>query len=281
MVALLRSWGDSLRLLTPSGLKQWGLVTLKRSLDAYRILLKNFWWLILALIGVVSAVFYYEYLLWKLQSHVTSRAIAEGWSSFAEFNALVAYYTSLNRFLGISAFLLIAIWFYCCLLAVRPSLIKKDFGYFVSYWAHVLASMVVVVLMFLVLMAIAFFCLLLWPHLPLQQNPAYYSVIAGSFIFLQFVMTYMLFFLFDTKAPFRSLFTSMWNGIKLAVYQFPIALLVCSMIYILSYPTAYIRELLASYGFVVDVFVCLLCPVYLAMLLYIYVTEIHSHPERY
>lgn len=262
MLKLIRSWGDSLKLLLPANLKEWGLLTLNGSLLTYKTLFKYFWWLIVAIAIMVH--FDRPYLL---------------------------PYT-----LG-----LIAIWCFVSILAARPSVEKKDSRYFAQYWAHALVALLILALVIAIWLIIVFF-----GYSRLLQEVVHYTsriadveyswsqVVSRRYYGQSWVepilmdvcfvkpLLFVLFFLCDTRLSVSGTFKSIWNGIKLLFYILPIAILLAILLKCMDVVARSITPLFGAYKSVLYVLgVVVLFPLFVNILLYLYLKQIYEHPERY
>lgn len=264
MRELVRSWGESLGYLKPSSLKQWGLVTLKKSVAAYVTLGVNFWVLLI----VVGA-----FRLFLLPVFGVIGALSGAW-----------------------LFFLIA-WVVVTVLAVRPSLEKKDFFYFVKYCGHFFVALGMVIFFSLVMTLGDWWLSSQWNQYKVTQFLPYYDpnsmlsqiklyLLSQSYytvlFFFYMPIIFMLFFLFDNSLSVKSVFKSIWWGIKLLVYMLPLCLLISvgaqSIIGVVSWVPSQIQLLPVECE---TLFFCLLLPFYFSFLIYIYITQVHSHPEKY
>ena len=252
MLTFIRSWGNSLKLLRPSNLKEWGLLALKGSIGTYMVLLKYFWWLLASLAVLTHLALNYKYYVF-----------------------LIPY-----------GLFVMAVWFFYSLLAARPSVSRKDLKYFVGYWAHGLAALVIVFIM----IAIWFIMTLSYQNiLQYMYGASYVSYFGrhvvdflGIDLFLIKPLLFAVFFLCDTQLSIYSIFKSIWNGIKLLWYLLPICILIGLVLKVIEVVIKYSLFVFGEYSS--DVFVlgcCLLFPIYLNILLYLYLKERYQHPERY
>lgn len=298
MVELVRSWGHSLLYLAPSSLKAWALLTFKGSLDAYKTLLRHFWWLIILIIGCAY------YLMRCGYPRIF------GSSDTCLPFVLEAYFIST------------LLWFLVTVLAVRPSTQIKHFGYYASYYKHCLAALTIAVcaggvqlilgllLAWLIIkidfaffhsmysfkavgivLMLSFFAqtVLL---VPLQMGWLYYThylflvntYFNPSVLYIQLAyacmsipILFMMFFNFDCPKPFPLIFKNMWRGFKMTTYTYPLCLLICALLQLISYAAAYanlpFNTLLSFEG--------ILFPVYVTIIKYIYVKQLYAQPERY
>ncbi len=296
MRVLLRSWGDSLKLLLPSNLKQWALITLKGTVETYKILFKRFWWLLALIVGS-GGIFCYRYF--SIPFFVSS-PIAQLFPYFLVF--------------------FIALWLYTCILVARPSVRLKDTSYFVSYYKRIgsfTGSALLFALLFLaitllivggvylanafkllrpvatagslwmwIIMVSLVFTFLLIPTsfglaglyvltLNLQS-----LALAGTTILLHVMFSpiylFTVLFLLDARPSTANVFKSVWNGIKLAWYTYPITLLLLILFQVLGWGLMMIGSFTIS--FLVG---ALLLPLYINIFMYLYIKQIHEQPDRY
>lgn len=264
MREFVRSWSESLGYLKPTSLKQWGLVTLKKSAAAYVTLGINFW-LLLILVGIVGLL-------------------------------LIPLLGARGAFSCALLFLLVG-WVIFTVLVVRPSLEKKDFSYFLKYGGHSLVALCMVIFFSLVMIISDWFLHKKWEIFLANCIVPYYDsrdVVsqialffwAQSYYLVLFVfhmpLIFMLFFLFDNVLSVKLVVRSIWWGIKLMLYTLPLCLIISvgaqSIVEVLSWTRSHIQLLPVEYEFF---FLCLLFPFYFSFLIYIYITQVHSHPEKY
>lgn len=253
MVSLFRSWGNSIKLLQLNSLKEWGLLTLKGSIGTYQLLFKYFWWL-LGIIGVLTYLsIHYKYYIF-----------------------LLPY-----------SFLVMTVWFFCSLLAARPSVLRKDFNYFLGYWAYGLAALCIILIIGAVWFAIGVgWYQLLWPII--LQSPfsgiwydSYVSRYMAYFmyfaLFLVKPVLFSLFFLCDAHLSISAILKSIWSGIKLLWYLLPL----CIVIGLVLKSIDVLMRYLVYDSFIYVLLFVLLFPIYLNILIYLYLKERYQHPERY
>ena len=254
MLGLIRSWGDSLKLLAPSSLKVWGLLTLKGLVETYKLLFKYFWWLLVSLAVLIYLSLHYKY-----------------------YTFLVPY-----------SFFVMAVWFFINLLAARPSIAKKDLRYFVGYWAYGLVALVIASIMLAIWLTITMSYQIILQYMSggSSYDVSYYGKyvveFVGTDILLVKPLLFTLFFLCDTQLSLRGIFKSIWNGIKLLWYLLPLCILMGLVLKLLDVSFRYFILLFGEgRSFVYVLAFCLLFPFYLHILMYLYIKQIHEHPERY
>ncbi|MGE0010592.1 MAG: hypothetical protein AB7F19_01355 [Candidatus Babeliales bacterium] len=267
MHELVRSWVESLGYLKPSSLKQWGLLTLKKSAAAYVTLGVNSWLLLI----VVGA-----FLLLLVPVVGVNTALSWTWLFF-----LMA-------------------WVVAAVLAVRPSLEKKSYSYFVKYLGHSLVALVLLVFFTLVAIVGVFTWIVIvgdwfshreWDSYFAQCIHSILSQIAlflwthlcyMVFFFFYLPVIFSLFFLFDNALSLKSVFKSIWWGIKLLAYMLPLCLVVSLVAQIIVEAISWFRSRLNVVPVEYEtLFLCLMLPFYFSFLIYIYITQVHSHPEKY
>ncbi len=241
MINVIRSWGDSLKLLRPSSLKEWGLSILKGTLETYKILFKYCWW---SLLLTISSDMYYQFLSRQRPMFAMARSADDG-------RLQVVFWGS---------FFCISLWYLCCFLAVRPSITKKDLKYFAGYWAHCLVALCFYILFIILLLFAAYF---------------FRSLFLINLLYLFLIV--ILFFLFDTQLSFYAIFKSIWRGMKLVWYVLPLGVFICLILQAIDDSAMLFFE----FGLKKVIWAYVLFPVYLNMLMYIYHKQIHEHPERY
>lgn len=112
-MTLVQAWIDSVQLLKPKNLQLFVMVTLKSIIEAYKLLLKYFWWLVLVCLMISG----YRLLI------VDSRDIYS-LARYAQVRA-IGYFLYTLLFLGI------------CFIT-RPSIAKKDCVYFRAQYRKII-----------------------------------------------------------------------------------------------------------------------------------------------
>lgn len=212
MNGLLVSWGESLKIFSPKNLLQFLSATATTIVQAYRVWLKYFWWLLVANVVLAFAVAVspvpvplggvsLELLVWfaKLYLHVASR------------------------------FLLV----FTLYLSVRPSIEPKTLSYFLSYWHYcaVYAVFYVVASLGLTYFNNLFYTLQLphavfYAYVHVIQNIFMIHPMVGSSYMAHFqysspVFIFLTLFYLDSRGGVGDLIWSVWRGIKMLVYNLP------------------------------------------------------------
>src|SRR5260221_11998421 len=110
-MTLLQAWADSLSLLKLKNLKLFLLVTLKSIIDAYKLLLKYWWWLIAIMIGCFVV------------------------PSFTTYPFMAGIYA--HKVFDV----LYQVLMFAAVVATRPSLEQKNCAYFRTYMPYFLLFM--------------------------------------------------------------------------------------------------------------------------------------------
>jgi hypothetical protein len=236
-MTLVQAWIDSLTLLKPKNLQLFAMVTLKSIVEAYKLMFKYFWWVIL-LIELCYVV-----LLFSLYPMTIM------WS-----------YLLVIR---------LAFWLYQLLLfavctITRPSIVKKDCAYFRSQF-----------------FSFFYFAILLL-FLPREISSTPFSAWT---VFL------LLFFLDSEKGPKHFLF-SMWNALKMIVFNFPLMLCVYAAMWLLNIVVSgfifAIVELVGTNPFILQclgllqsLLIVLLLPIGVCIYANIYIKKLHDQFDLY
>ncbi len=263
MISLFRSWGNSIKLLWPSRLKEWGLLTLKGSIGTYKLLFRYFWWLILGFF----ATYYFE-LYFDLHPEVRREFGILGLPGLA----LLAT----RLILGL-------LWCISCLLATRPSVKNKSIGYFVEYWRHALVAGCLIVGMYVLTILLYIFTWEYASYIPVHVLN-FFNTRLGKLLFIDLFflkpVLYTLFFLFDTQLTLLRIIKSIWHGYKFIVYLLPILLLMSIILY------GFLELILLLthnvWAYVIWSWIVLLfLPIYMNVFIYLYLKERYEHSERY
>ncbi len=216
---LLQSWKDSLKIFTPAHFRLFFLVSVKSTIEMYRLLLRYFWWLLLVALGV--SIFYYN----------------------------INNYQELS-WLYMRAWLLIDLMYFCIwfafifavFLIVRPSVKYKDYAYFSGYARHFIYFFIFILFVFLL-------CVLLFDisyRFGHAQDTMMFKIIWLLYHMLTFVYTsgiggflhwlalsplsiFFILFLLDSPGTFASFIRSLSRSIKMFVYNYPFCLLMFAL----------------------------------------------------
>ncbi len=179
---LLEAWKDSLEILRPKNFKLFLLVTLNSIVQTYKTLITR--------LGLFIGLFFAALFVF---SFVVPRTYAYAVVVFA------------------FAVLFVLLLLFATILAARPSTLKKNISYFLSYKKHFLYFVVCLALFGVAVSALGFllFKLGLFPsfHLIFKlDQPLWWA--------------WILFFV-DTKPSFVNCFMALWRTIKMFIYNAP------------------------------------------------------------
>jgi len=244
---LFQSWKESLLLFKPENFKLFMLVTLKLLIEAVKVWLKYFWWIIVFAVALDITSFF-------LKGIVLGLSLA-----FVRYFLLFAFFLS--------------VWF---------SVKRKTLSYFWSYKCYLVLLMIVVLLMvseFILLMFLggAIFLIFGGPN-------AYAAFVVAStterlLLFGPLIWIFVLFFL-DSKGRVRDFCFSFWRSCKMLVFNFPFYLIM----FLLS---EFIRDLfhfnvsfirLTRLDFYINL---LLLPIYICVFTNFYIKRMHDQSKFY
>lgn len=123
MMTLVQSWIDSLNLLKPKNFQLFAMVTLKSIIEAYKLLIKYFWWIVPTFILFVVALFFT--LTYLYPSYYGSLKPTPD-LTLAWFYMPVGFYV-------IYLLLFLAVCF-----ITRPSIAKKDCSYLQAQYKKII-----------------------------------------------------------------------------------------------------------------------------------------------
>lgn len=189
---LLQSWKESLAIFSPKNFKVFFLVTLKAVIETLNALVRYCWApLILFFLGTMfdGAHFFTWIGVWVGPQGMT----------------LLGY-----------SFLIFLVF-----LAARPSVLRKGYWYFASYWYYWVYVILFRLLQLLIALIFAYF-------------------LGGSFVFAHLFVIWLIVFLYvpdlfvaffllfllDSDGSPREAFYSVWRALKMFVYNVPTALLI-------------------------------------------------------
>ncbi len=226
LTKILSTWRDTLKFLKWSEFKLILLVSLKSSIDAIKLLIKYFWWLLII------------------------RSIP--WLSGTASLALLLS--------GITSYVL----FYAMILALRPSLERKNFQYFINYAGHLpglFVTGIVFVLCVIIPLMIALYggsAIIFKMHWIIKLVSA---LIMGIVLVMAGISSVLpsLFFL-DSEGRFADVWRSFKLGIKIGVYFAPLFFIPLIFISTLvSIPAYIIAFIFAKLPFVLPPVIVMVC----------------------
>ncbi len=222
---LLASWRDSLTLFKPANFKLFGLVTLKKLLETYKVWLKYCWWLIVLFVGLQvwgQRMYVAASMFMAMGPFDIAAGISVGNANSITLLGLINYFT---------LFFVIILVF----LAVRPSMGLKNSYYFIGYVRYMVFLMPWFILLPVIWKGLAHILVLLHTLGVSKYLPSYIHFIWGLFwvcfyfVCMYTITTFFIQFFFDTNGSLVNLFRSLWRGIQMAFYNLP-ALLIFGLI---------------------------------------------------
>jgi len=232
-MTLVQSWVDSLSLLKPKNLQLFMMVTIKATLEAYKLYFKYFWWLLFSLGG----------LFFIAPNYVASYLIRD-------MKALASYAT----ILGVAR-LLYSILFLAICFATRPSIMQKNcmyfreqFGKFLLYWLMIFSAIA--------------------------------NKFTGLFVLSSYSVAYIFFVLFfaDSDGGLKSFFLSLWNTLKMIVYNAPLLVIMGFAFYV---PMLIVCRLLFDSPLLTIIVKALLLPIGVCTYSNIYIKKLHDQFDLY
>lgn len=204
---LLNSWLSSLKLLNPFRAKLFYLVTLKTIVYTYAIILKKFWWLI-GLCCLADGLFGVLISRYGVPSPVDEPLFLIG---------LV---------ISIGAALFWCLFYGISFLACRPSLARKDYRYFMSYWRHFLLFLFVWVCLSIVFLcfwaaALLAFSLLKIPFSSLAVWLSFMAPYISLLLVSWYYVILALFFSLDCQPKLSEQVKAFYRSLKMIVFNYP------------------------------------------------------------
>jgi hypothetical protein len=119
-MTLVQSWIDSLQLLKPKNFQLFAMVTLKSIIEAYKILLRYFWWLMICIVACAFIPMMFPALT-PISWFANLNNINLLWFSCAFYSA----------------------WFLAVCFSTRPSIGRKDWQYFGNMTSKIIVCLAV------------------------------------------------------------------------------------------------------------------------------------------
>jgi hypothetical protein len=186
-MTLLQSWADSLTLLKPKNLQLFVMVTIKSILEAYKLYIKYFWWLLLVL----------PLFLFVAPDFAT---VVKNNDSYN-----IAWYCTL---LGM-AMSLYGLLFLAACFATRPSILQKDCAYFRTQFKKIILYWLAWGALRILLMNFA-----------LSFGKMFFPV--GSVSLGSPELIFFTLFFADSDGGLKNIVVSAWNTLKMVVYNLPL-----------------------------------------------------------
>jgi hypothetical protein len=237
-MTLVQSWIDSLQLLKPKNLQLFALVTLKSIVEAYKLMFKYFWWLI-AIIGILFFIASDYFVIISAQD-------TKSMALYAQINGIAYLFYSL---------LFLAVCF-----ATRPSVAKKDCGYFRSQYKKV------------------FLYWLLWVALLLVSAIKRMSVSTVLLSSYSPWCVFMLLFFMDSEGGIKNWFVAWWRTVKMIIYNYP---LLAIMGVCFSAPYFILSKYIVISPLVKTFVSSLLLPIGICTYANIYIKKLHDQFDLY
>jgi len=243
---LLQSWKESLLIFKPANFKLFLMVTIKSIVETYKILLKNFWWLLglLFLLGYVR--------------------------NFAFFGR------SLNFLQIIISVFFGVLFFYVIILATRSSVELKGWSYFKKYllvrfpYAIFLVGFSILFNQWMIekfLFAPACLELFLFPFM--------LNVIVISFLLFSPLVIFFTLFLLDSENDFNAIWRSFIRALKMVIATYPCCLIIYAIFYIGFLLVFNISDVLGDYLFI------LFLPIPICFFTNLYIKQVHDKFDFY
>ena len=237
-MTLVQAWIDSLQLLKPKNFKLFVMVTLKSIVEAYKLLFKYFWWLIAIIIMLLFIA--PDYFASLVMRDVSNIAL------YAQINGI--------------AYLLYSFLFLAVCFITRPSIDKKDCKYLRSQYRKF------------------FLCWFFWfvsftlsaitgLLIPLFQLSAY----SPLYIF-------MVLFFADSEGSIKNMFVSMWQSLKMIVYNYPLLAIMGICFYL---PHFILSQYILISPLVKMLIGILLLPIGICTYANIYIKKLHDQFDLY
>jgi hypothetical protein len=227
MPYLFQSWKESLLIFLPKNAKLFFLVTLKTITQSYKLIIRDFWWLLL--------------LSWSL-------SIVTAW-----------YFWSQILFNGISLFLQISSVF-AFFLIIRPSIKRKGYEYYKDYRSFLFYFLIGALVLTGCLIAL-FKVLLLFALNPLT---AHWIVVASflsiTTLFMSPLFSFIIFFVLDSDGGIKNIFLAIIRGIKMVIYNYPFCFILFTLFKMLDFIAWYLIL------FVGSSYAVLITPIWLLLL---------------
>lgn len=222
----MQSWADSLTLLKPKNFQLFVLVTIKSIIEAYKLYIRYFWWVIVLVVACAVATYFFSY------------------------NKMIFLYTS---------FFLYELLFLGTCFSTRPSMFQKDGQYFIFQLKKII--------LFWIFMLLFSF-----------SSATYYGYI------------FTVLFFADSEGGPKNFLLSLWNAIKMVVFNLPLMVILGGIIYGLGWCGGwYLQRLLIAYSFAIQPYYylffnivgALLLPIAVCTFANIYIKRLHDQFDLY
>lgn len=190
-----QQWLNSLKIFLPPEINFFSLLSLNSFIRTWQIVLRYFWWLLLAIPAIIF-----------LQSYA------------------IQYSFYANIGLSLIQTLVIFILY----LAIRPSVQPKDYQYFFSYVKHCLIFWFYFIVLMFVASGIFSVALLMAFSMHIGGLLAFFMHACSTLAIAVFMFSF--FFFLDSQLSFKNLNLSFWRGIKMVWYGLPF-ILICLAVF--------------------------------------------------
>jgi hypothetical protein len=220
---LLQSWKESLVIFLPKNFKLFFLVTIKAILGTFSALFYYCWLPILLYFAchfiLLRDFFPVEYLQYGEMERYFALAT----------NGFYISWMILADILKLTGFLFMPIF-----LAARPSVLRKGYRYFVSYWYYwgYVACMLILLNVLKVVIIV--------------EKPISFSVFTETLLFYPFIellkivfFAFFILFLLDSDGSIKAAGFACWRAFKMFVYNLPGALLIGLLSFCISVAVAW------------------------------------------
>jgi len=249
---ILRAWKDSLSIFKPNNFQLFTLVTLKSIVDAYKIMIRYWWWLYALVIGILA---------YKLSIVYQAALFLANPEAFG-----LIYPSVLDQalfFMMTCAALLIPFFL---ILSVRSSVEQKNYTYFLNYLPRYFF-----VLCFIIIMAMIknyILSVLTWTH---YIDYLIHILIPISVYNSPFLCFY-IFFLLDSNGGLSGVGRSIERAIKMVIFNFPLCFILYAVFASIEFFIGainnfiFITLLLRTCSLITSIFICIWANIYIKKL---------------
>ncbi len=213
MPYLFQSWKESLLIFLPKNAKLFFLVTLKTVTQSYKLIMRDFWWLLVVtwVLPIITAWYFWSNLL----------------------------FNSISLFLQISS---VFVFF----LIIRPSIKRKGYEYYKDHLRFLFYFLIGA--LFLTGCLIALFKILLTTLNPFTAHwIAVASFLSITTLFMSPLFSFIIFFVLDSDGGIKNTFLAMIRGIKMVVYNYPFCFILFTLFKMLDFIAWYLILFLGNF----------------------------------
>jgi len=237
-MTLVQSWIDSLALLKPKNLQLFVMVTIKSIIEAYKLYVRYFWWLLLII--VICFFIAPDYLVSFKNRDTIS---------------LASYATILGIVRSLYGILFLAVCF-----ITRPSIVQKNCNYLRTHYKKIIVYW------------------LLW--FVLMTASSVWMILVPLFIVSSYSSGYIFSVLFfaDSEGGLKSFLFSLWNALKMIVYNCPLLLImgICFYLPVLIFNSIFFISPLMKH-----IIAAILLPIGVCTYTNIYIKKLHDQFDLY